>query len=263
MLDHSLVIMNIAICSLVVLGCPSDPQPSEDTDASTSGTTQATPPPDTNPSPDTTASSGSSSSSGGSTETGTPQDTTGDTTDDTTGDDATGDTTGEPPPLLDCTALCEPYADCDRSVYLTCYGNCGDVVPTLAAADEGCGAASATYFECRFSVSCEDAIAAQAGELDPPPCEPELMTYVDTCVAAAPPACGGYCDRLMECEGVPQDGCAFECLGLHGAAAQRNDPDCDAALDGYLTCYARNACMDLVAGTCDLAADELNQACNF
>lgn len=251
--NHSLFMTGIVVSSLVLAGCPSDPDPNEDTEASTSQSPSsgATPSSGTMSSSDTASSADSSSSEGGSSE-GT-----------TTSGDATDGTTGDPPGLLDCEALCEPYADCDRTVYQSCQANCGEVVPLLAAADDRCGMVSATFFECFYGLSCEDAITAHTGELDPDPCEAQRAIYVDTCVAAASPMCDGYCDRLLECEGAELQYCAFECLGFHGIAVQLGEPTCDAAVDGYLTCYARNECVDLMAGACNPAADELTQACEL
>ncbi|MEM6997142.1 MAG: hypothetical protein AAF721_41945 [Myxococcota bacterium] len=182
---------------------------------------------------------------------------------------STGDSTGGSAGIEDCDTLCGPYEACDESVYLTCLFNCEDLVPPLAAHDEGCGDAAAAYFECRFTLSCEEAIAAQTEELDPVPCAGLLDTYVTTCVASAPARCDGYCDSLLACfelEPTPEntDACALECVLIEGTIVQANTAACSDAADALFTCLpGPDACQDMELIGCESESDTLSLACGL
>ncbi len=191
---------------------------------------------------------------------GSSVDTTGGSTE--TGESSTS--TGDPKGLLDCDMLCGPYQDCDESVYLTCLSNCQDIVPPLHAYDVGCGEAAATYFECRFTLSCEDAIAVQND--GPDLCEPLLDPYLNTCLDVVPATCDGFCDSLLACFEQPDtpenvDGCQFECLLYEGYAALTDTPACDSATDALLGCVTAAKCQDMEFVGCDDAEVEWAESC--
>lgn len=242
--------------------CSADDAASDDGTTSTGGaastSTGDSAPTTTIDASGTTESTVSGSESEGSTSTMPPSSSSSD------GADSTSGGTAGP---LDCDALCGPYEACDESVFLTCHANCENTA-RLDAYDAGCGAAAASYLECRFSLSCEDAITEQTRDPDPPACPDALATYIDTCLAAVPGACDPYCANLLPCltgedppDPVDVDACAFECLLLHGHAAAVDDPPCDDALAATLTCVAEADCDGLDAGACDPASEDFETAC--
>lgn len=213
-------------------------------------------------------SSGTGDSGDDAVDTGTDPDdgTTSGTPEDGTGD--AGDTMRDPVGPLDCDALCDPYEDCDKGVFLSCQSNCSDIVPPLDAFDAVCGAASAAYFECRFTLSCEEAVAVHNGSLEPDPCGGLLETYTDTCLAVVPETCGGFCDSLLQCLELPADadnvaGCEFECLLYEAHAALDGTAACDAATDDLIDCIATSECEDMQFPVCSAVEAEHLEACSL
>jgi len=177
---------------------------------------------------------------------------------------ADGTTAGLPDGPLDCAALCDPYEDCDESVFLTCQSNCLEIVPPLQAFDDACGAASAEYFECRFTLACEDVVAWIGDALDPDPCADLLDDYIDACVAAVPPRCDALCDVQVAC--LPPDpnnllGCQFECLLYEGYAVLIDEPACTTATDDLLSCVTEGQCEDTQIVGCEATFDTYTEAC--
>lgn len=180
-------------------------------------------------------------------------------------DEGNDDATGSPSGLRDCDALCGPYEDCDEGVFLSCQSNCA-IAPPLDALDAACGAASAAYFECRYSLSCEDAIANHAETLDPDPCADPLASYVDACAAALPARCDGFCDSLIACLQVEDErsaltGCQFECLLYEGHGALTDTEACDAATDTVIECVTTAQCVDMNIAGCEEAFGDYEVAC--
>lgn len=210
--------------------------------------------------------SGTDGQSGSSTSSGTESSET--SAPETTSESAssTGTTGAGPGGESACHDLCDAYEDCDEGVFLSCAANCDNVV-LLGGYDDSCGAAAGAYTSCRYSLSCDEAIAEhQDDQVDP--CEDLLLPYLSACEAAAPEACGGYCANLLECfeaedEPFAQPGCALECVLNYAYAARTGTPACDAAAEATILCAAGASCEDGGLVGCDAESEEFGAACDL